>query len=59
MDNKEKKCKEALEYAIMIIKAYELECRNLKKYLEQFNPDSFCQGCMFKGAVEQISKKMG
>lgn len=46
----------ALNYAMEIIEAYELECRNLQEYLENHNPQGFCQGKIFKDALKQINK---
>ena len=48
----------ALNYAVEIIESYELDCRNLKDYLKKNSIEGFCQGTIYKDALNDIKKIM-
>jgi len=56
----ENNLEKALEYAIEIIEAYELECRDLEGYIKEGHDiEGFCQGSIFKNAIKRIKKLQG
>lgn len=50
---------DALEWALMIIDSYELDCRHLNEYLKENDPEGFCQGSIYKNVDERIKEKLG
>jgi hypothetical protein len=54
--HKYKNTKEALNYAIIVIKAYALECEHLQDYIDDKERpiEQFCQGAFFKNAIDYI-----
>ena len=46
----------ALDYALQIIKSYELDCRHLTDYLKDNDAEGFCQGVIYKEARQDIEQ---
>ena len=48
------KYQKALDYAIKIIEAYQVECNNIDEYLKDNNSNGFCKGSIFRESISDI-----